>query len=123
MQRLCTVPGERRPTAGFWIAVVVLTVLVGYPLSFGPACWISSRQSGARPARSCRGMGPVHQLAARQRADVPTLSAAYAPIGWLAARSRLAGDVSCRSAQWGMPVGTSIYLPTDWSGSVVIIAN
>ncbi|MSR60214.1 MAG: hypothetical protein EXS05_21675 [Planctomycetaceae bacterium] len=35
-------PSPRKPTAGFWI-VVALVVLVGYPLSFGPACWITSR--------------------------------------------------------------------------------
>ena len=35
---------SRKPTAGFWITVaLVAVVLAGYPLSFGPACWISSR--------------------------------------------------------------------------------
>ena len=34
---------DRNPTAGFWITVVLVVVLAGYPLSFGPACWISSR--------------------------------------------------------------------------------
>jgi hypothetical protein len=34
---------SRKPTAGFWITVALVAVLVGYPLSFGPACWISSR--------------------------------------------------------------------------------
>jgi hypothetical protein len=33
----------RRPAAGFWITVALVAVLVGYPLSFGPACWIVSR--------------------------------------------------------------------------------
>jgi len=32
----------RKPTAGFWITVALVAVLVGYPLSFGPACWITS---------------------------------------------------------------------------------
>jgi len=31
------------PSAAFWINVALVVVLVGYPLSFGPACWISSR--------------------------------------------------------------------------------
>jgi len=34
---------RKKPTAGFWITVALLAVLVGYPLSIGPACWISSR--------------------------------------------------------------------------------
>src|SRR5262249_49742233 len=34
---------ERKPTAGFWIAVTLLAIVMLYPLSLGPACWISSR--------------------------------------------------------------------------------
>ena len=34
---------SKKPTAGFWITVALVAVLVGYPLSFGPACWITSR--------------------------------------------------------------------------------
>src|SRR5689334_11661117 len=33
----------KHPSVAFWATVVVVLVLVGYPLSFGPACWISSR--------------------------------------------------------------------------------
>jgi hypothetical protein len=29
----------KEPTAGFWITVALVVVVVGYPLSFGPACW------------------------------------------------------------------------------------
>lgn len=28
---------HKQPTAGFWITVTLVAVLVGYPLSFGPA--------------------------------------------------------------------------------------
>ncbi len=35
----------RKPTAGFWITVVLFVVLVGYPLTFGPACWTVSRRN------------------------------------------------------------------------------
>ena len=34
---------RKQPGVAFWAAVVVVVVLVAYPLSFGPACWISSR--------------------------------------------------------------------------------
>jgi hypothetical protein len=30
---------DRKPTAGFWITVAFVALLVGYPLSFGPAWW------------------------------------------------------------------------------------
>lgn len=36
---------QKKPGFGFW-ATVVATVLVLYPLSFGPACWIVSRYVG-----------------------------------------------------------------------------
>ena len=30
----------KKPGMAFWATVVVVVVLVAYPLSFGPACWI-----------------------------------------------------------------------------------
>jgi hypothetical protein len=36
------VTDRKKPTAGFWITLALVALLVGYPLSFGPACWISS---------------------------------------------------------------------------------
>ncbi len=33
---------RKKLTPGFWITVALVVVLVGYPLSFGPACWITS---------------------------------------------------------------------------------
>jgi hypothetical protein len=31
---------RKHPYPGFWITVALLAVLVGYPVSFGPACWM-----------------------------------------------------------------------------------
>ena len=31
---------DRKPAAGFWITVAVVAVLVAFPLSFGPVCWL-----------------------------------------------------------------------------------
>ncbi len=36
---------QNKPGVAFWSTVAVVVLLVAYPLSFGPACWISS-QSG-----------------------------------------------------------------------------
>jgi hypothetical protein len=33
----------RKPTAGFWITVALVAVLVGYPLSIGPVCVVWQR--------------------------------------------------------------------------------
>ncbi len=40
-------PSRNNPGVAFWATVVVVGLLVGYPLSFGPACWIAFR-SGAQ---------------------------------------------------------------------------
>jgi hypothetical protein len=62
---------NKKPGAAFWATVVVIALLVMYPLSFGPACWISSRTNTAasvipivyRPIVWCmahnRGLGKV----------------------------------------------------------------
>jgi hypothetical protein len=34
---------RKKPGAAFWASVMVVVALVLYPLSIGPACWISSR--------------------------------------------------------------------------------
>jgi hypothetical protein len=34
---------RKKPGVTFWATVAVVVVLVAYPLSFGPACWITSR--------------------------------------------------------------------------------
>src|ERR1700681_3130996 len=33
----------RHPSVGFWITVALVVALVGYPLSFGPAVWLTTR--------------------------------------------------------------------------------
>lgn len=37
---------QKKSSIGFWITVTVVAVLVLYPLSFGPACWIASQEMG-----------------------------------------------------------------------------
>jgi hypothetical protein len=32
---------RKKPGVAFWVAVAVVVVLVGYPLSMGPVLWIS----------------------------------------------------------------------------------
>src|SRR5258708_35393274 len=34
---------RKKPGVAFWTTVVMVVLLVGYPLSFGPACWIATR--------------------------------------------------------------------------------
>jgi hypothetical protein len=32
---------RKKPAVAFWATVALVVVLVGYPLSFGPACWLA----------------------------------------------------------------------------------
>jgi hypothetical protein len=34
---------RKKTTAGFWITVALVVVLMGYPLSFGPVWWLADR--------------------------------------------------------------------------------
>jgi len=40
---------HKKPGVAYWATVVVVVVLVAYPLSFGPACWIAWRAASAAP--------------------------------------------------------------------------
>jgi hypothetical protein len=55
---------RKKPGVGFWATVVVITMLVGYPLSFGPACWITSRGI-LEPALTARAYYPIVWISAR----------------------------------------------------------
>jgi hypothetical protein len=35
---------RKKPGVAFWATVALVVVLVGYPLSFGPACWLMYRE-------------------------------------------------------------------------------
>jgi hypothetical protein len=36
--------GPKKPGAAFWATVVVAVLLIAYPLSMGPACWIVNQE-------------------------------------------------------------------------------
>jgi hypothetical protein len=38
---------RKKPGVAFWATVVVVVVLVAYPLSFGPACWLAGTNGTA----------------------------------------------------------------------------
>jgi hypothetical protein len=43
-------PDRKKPGVAFWATVVVVVVALLYPISFGPACWISSRLNAGTQA-------------------------------------------------------------------------
>src|SRR5262245_57352865 len=47
----CPMTDRKKPGVAFWSTVLVAVVLL-YPISFGPACWITSRTVIGAPAVS-----------------------------------------------------------------------
>jgi hypothetical protein len=69
---------RKQPAVAFW-ATVVVAVLVLYPLSFGPACWINQRWHTDRRILSAI-YRPVLSLAS-ERGYLPELLHWYAAVG------------------------------------------
>ena len=52
---------RKKPGVAFWASVVLVGLLIGYHLSFGPACWLASHTNAStdwlpffyRPIASC----------------------------------------------------------------------
>ncbi len=86
----------KKPGIAFW-ATVVLVLVLAYPLSFGPACWITSRAEWLQPA----------------------FEYAFWPLVWAANRTTPASwDLLRPYATCGMPEMGLIPLPEcDDSGS------
>jgi hypothetical protein len=72
---------RKKPSAGFWTTVALVALLVGYPLSFGPWCWIVSRRADDRDR------------------DVVTI---YWPIGWLINNTAWGWPLLGRYGEFGM---------------------
>jgi len=90
---------DRKTTgAGFWATVVMLVGLVAYPLSFGPACWLTERNPMT-----------LNRVAPRF----------YSPIGWLCWQSGQARKVFNWYATLRGP-DYVLLVPVDSSGSAVV---
>jgi hypothetical protein len=95
---------QKKSGVAFWATVVLLVVLVAYPLSFGPACWVVSRTNAGtewlpfcyRPIVSGLSMNPTRLSAAIQW---------YAQLG------------AAPRWQWipdGIPVSDDEWLAVEW---------
>jgi len=82
---------RKKPGVALWATVVAVVVLVAYPVSFGPACWIVSRRPGA--------------VNHRWLPDI------YWPIGWWANRSTLAEKATSGFARLGMLEHSDVLVP------------
>jgi hypothetical protein len=81
---------RKKPGVAFWATVVLVMLLVAYPLSFGPACWIANRTD---------------------LFDDDDLPAIYRPIGWLCYHSLVTEKVMFAYARLGMTGAKSVNIP------------
>jgi hypothetical protein len=84
---------RKKPGVAFWATVLMVAVLVGYPLSFGPACWIATRT---------------------HTDDAKLFAVVYGPMWWAIRREvPVAGDIFGMYAIIGMRPGSSLQIPSD----------
>jgi hypothetical protein len=60
---------KKKPGVAFWATVVVVVVLVGYPLGFGPACWMNCRTGWIGRESLSNLYRPIIRLAQGNRND------------------------------------------------------
>jgi hypothetical protein len=94
---------RKKPGWAFWTTVAVVVVLVGYPLSFGPACWIVAW--------------------ANENAGAGFVNGFYRPVIWTHNRSFQRSGRLHKVISWyslaGCGKGTDWGLcPVDWDGPV-----
>jgi hypothetical protein len=105
------VTSRKKPGIAFWATVVVVAVLVGYPLSFGPACWIATR-TGAGYTAVCIIYWPLARLCQNSPRFVWTMTRAYARSGMAVGFDvdDLSQMDSTDSGEWEFVVVTPDYL-------------
>jgi hypothetical protein len=93
---------RKKPGVAFWATVVVVVLLLGYPLSFGPACWwFSPPRSDGTWAISLSDTWP----------HAPRM---YWPCGWLVQYGP--ESVGAFIKWYGTLRADVVLLPTDSSG-------
>ena len=94
---------RKKPSAGIWITVALVAMLVGYPLSFGPACWLA-----AMPTSGFL-VGP-HKV-----------MIVYWPLGRAATWNAPVGTALQWWIELGKPASHIILVPTNPSGTNAVL--
>jgi hypothetical protein len=99
---------RKKPGVAFWATVVLAALLVGYPLSFGPACWLTSQELGFLTSPP-----PQDRL--------PRAMIVYWPLGRLA----LSQSPLRKPVQWWMALGlrrgNAAVVPTSMKRDLLIV--
>jgi len=95
---------QKKPGVAFWATVVVVVVLLAYPLSFGPACWLTSQR-----------LSPG--LYREDAKPPPRAMFIYYPLGGLANEPDSApGRALIWYIQIGVPRGCDVAVPVSTTG-------
>jgi hypothetical protein len=82
---------RKKPGVAFWATVALVAVLVGYPLSAGPACWLTGRKYF--------------------RAS--TVNSFYRPVLWSASKAQPLKNALVWWGSLGLPDGIILEIETD----------
>src|SRR4051812_6264463 len=72
---------RKKPGVAFWATVVMVVALMAYPLSVGPACWISSRMGGGECNFVSRLYAPVFSACRRCPKSIMKFARWYSEVG------------------------------------------
>jgi hypothetical protein len=98
-------PSHKKPGVAFWATVGLVVVLVAYPLSFGPACWLTSQSAdGDYTARDC-AWGMI----------------AYWPLGRIALSTSPVGTAMKWWTALGLRPGNAALVPTSMKRDLLIV--
>ena len=95
---------RKKPGVAFWATVGLVVVLVGYPLSFGPACWL------AKPKKQEFVSIEKWNFSYNPLAVPPRI---YFPLCWLATHGP--APISQCFRWYAFLGGNYVGLPSDWS--------
>ena len=94
---------RKKPGVAFRVIVIVVVLLVAYPLSFGPACWVTANAGYS---------------------SMEAFGVCYWPIGACADHGpSTVRDLVKGYATFGLPPGAKIELPTNYSRDCGLILS
>jgi hypothetical protein len=89
---------RKKPGVAFWATVVVVVALIGYPVSLGPAVWLT--------ARGCFRDSAVQSF--------------YMPVLWSAAQAESLEDVVVWWGSLGVPDGKAVDMMFETDEALVV---
>jgi hypothetical protein len=97
---------RKQPSVAIFATVMLVAVLVLYPLSFGPACWIVD-SGELKPWGSLRNTyWPIHQIVSR----LPVIREAVCWWGDVGCPRRPAGSLFLRDTEGRLRTGEGLFL-------------